>query len=387
MAQGDIDTHDDGTGFNSETARAAASPLGASAMPGAAEGVAAPQCEAEATDGSSVASSRFDAGSAPAASADRVAPAAAPDAASASSEAPASHAVAPVEAAAAPDIAPTETAAAPDAASAETAVASDAASGNASAEPFSSTGGPAAADDAGASSPAPAAAPAAAPNADRVVDITFYHVLWIFVVCSVLGLVVETLVSYPLDGVWKDRAGLVWGPFSPIYGLGAVLITLLFNRTKRWPAAAVFLAAALFGGVFELVAGWFFKHAFGIVAWSYIDQPFNIAGYTCLGIAVCWGVLGLVWMRVLLPPFARLLDRVPRRFRALPTAVATAFLAVDVVLTLGAFNCWFERQAGEPVQTGVQQFFAQHFDDEFMEERFETMSLWAEIATRPDVGD
>ena len=334
MAQGDIDTHDDGTGFNSETARAAESPLGASAMPGAAEGVAAPQCDAEATDESSVASLRFEADSARAASADGVVPAAAPIA-STSSEAPAPHAAAP---------------AVPAAASGEA-----------------------------------AAAPAG--DADRVADITFYHVLWIFVVCSVLGLVVETLVSYPLDGVWKDRAGLVWGPFSPIYGLGAVLITLLFNRTKRWPAAAVFLAAGLFGGVFELVAGWFFKHAFGIVAWSYIDQPFNIAGYTCLGIAVCWGVLGLVWMRVLLPPFARLLDRVPRRFRALPTAVATAFLAVDVVLTLGAFNCWFERQAGEPVQTGVQQFFAQHFDDEFMEERFETMSLWAEIATRPDVGD
>ena len=364
MAQGDIDTHDDGTGFNSETARAAASPLGASAMPGAAEGVAAPQCDAEATDGSSVASLRFEADSARAASADGVVPAAAPIA-STSSEVPAPHAAAP----AAPAAASGEAAAA-------YAAASGSASGSASAGLSSSTGGPAA---------APAAAPAG--DADRVVDITFYHLLWIFVVCSVLGLVVETLVSYPLDGVWKDRAGLVWGPFSPIYGLGAVLITLLFNRTKRWPAAAVFLAAGLFGGVFELVAGWFFKHAFGIVAWSYIDQPFNIAGYTCLGIAVCWGVLGLVWMRVLLPPFARLLDRLPRRFRALPTAVATAFLAVDVVLTLGAFNCWFERQAGEPVQTGVQQFFAQHFDDEFMEERFETMSLWAEIATRPDVGD
>ena len=46
--------------------------------------------------------------------------------------------------------------------------------------------------------------------------LTFFHLFWIFVICSVVGLVVETIVSYPIDGIWKDRAGLVWGPFSPI---------------------------------------------------------------------------------------------------------------------------------------------------------------------------
>ena len=54
--------------------------------------------------------------------------------------------------------------------------------------------------------------------------LTFFHLFWIFVICSVIGLVVETIVSYPIDGIWKDRAGLVWGPFSPIYGVGGMLM-------------------------------------------------------------------------------------------------------------------------------------------------------------------
>ena len=216
----------------------------------------------------------------------------------------------------------------------------------------------------------------------RFVALSFYNLFWIFVVCSVGGLVVETLVSYPVDGVWKDRAGLVWGPLSPIYGVGGVLVTVALNRLRNARTIVLFAAAAVVGGLFELVAGWFWESAFGIVAWSYADQPFNIGGYTCLGIALVWGLAGLVWMKGVLPAVMRLVDLIPARLRTAATTVLAAFVAVDVVVTLMAFNCWFERLAGASVDTPVQEFFAEHFDDGFMEGRFQTMSLYPSLADR-----
>lgn len=205
---------------------------------------------------------------------------------------------------------------------------------------------------------------------------------WVFVVCSVVGLAVETIVSYPIDGVWKNRAGLVWGPFSPIYGVGGVLMTVFLSRLAERPAWESFVTAALVGGAFEFVAGWFWKNVFGIVAWSYIDQPFNIGGYTCLGIAVVWGIAGVVWIKAGLPAVLRLVDAMPHEVRVWLTAFLAAFLAVDVVVTIASFSFWFDRQSGLPIATGAGQFFAQYFGDDFMSHRFQTMSMWTDLARR-----
>lgn len=208
-----------------------------------------------------------------------------------------------------------------------------------------------------------------------------YALFWLFVIASVIGLLVETIVSYPIDGVWKDRAGLVWGPFSPIYGVGAVLMTLAVGRLKDASPLRVFLSCAVVGAGFEFIAGWFFKHAFGIVAWDYSSQPFNLCGHTCLGIAICWGVLGLLWAKAFLPFALKLIARIPESVRTLATTGLALFLAVDVAATLVAFDCWYERLGGEAPDTPVEQYFEANFGNDFMAERFQTMSLYPEIAS------
>lgn len=216
----------------------------------------------------------------------------------------------------------------------------------------------------------------------RSVSMDFFHLFWIFVLASMVGLLVETISSYPVDGIWKDRAGLVWGPFSPIYGVAGVLATITLGRLRAAKPFLLFAASAVAGGLFEFVAGWFWESAFGIVAWSYADQPFNIGGYTCLGISLVWGLAGLVWVKALLRLACRLIDLIPLRLRRATTTVLALFVAIDVAFTLTAFNCWFERKAGEGADTPVQAFFAEHFDDSFMESRFQTMSIYPSLSVR-----
>ncbi|MBR2834701.1 MAG: putative ABC transporter permease [Coriobacteriales bacterium] len=209
-----------------------------------------------------------------------------------------------------------------------------------------------------------------------------YHLFWIFVLISFVGLMAETILSLPIDGYWKRREGLVWGPFSPIYGTGAVLFTLLLYRLRDKNCILIFIIAAVVGAAFEWFVGSSMERLFGFVPWSYIDQPLCIDGYTSVGMALIWGTAGLLWMRLGLPVVWKFIDAIPQPVARFATIFFVIFMTLDVAMTLMAFQAWFDRGSGVPVETPVQQFFAEHFSDEFMDTRFETISMYPVLAHR-----
>lgn len=65
-------------------------------------------------------------------------------------------------------------------------------------------------------------------------------------------------------GVYEERAGLLFGPFSPIYGLGGIIMTVCLNRLTNKNIIIVFIVSSLLGGFFEYFASLFLESAFGI---------------------------------------------------------------------------------------------------------------------------
>ena len=91
------------------------------------------------------------------------------------------------------------------------------------------------------------------------IALNFFNLFWIFVVCCVLGLMIETAYHFLVvnPGHYQDRAGLLFGPFSPIYGFGAVLMTVALNRFHDKNVVLIFLVSAVIGGAFEYLTSWF----------------------------------------------------------------------------------------------------------------------------------
>ncbi|HIR43367.1 MAG TPA: putative ABC transporter permease [Candidatus Aphodovivens avicola] len=226
------------------------------------------------------------------------------------------------------------------------------------------------------------------------ITLNFFNLFWIFVVASIIGLVLETIYHFAVvdPGHYQDRAGLLFGPFSPIYGVGAVLMTMALNRFHKAPLAVVFLVSAVIGGLFEFLASWFFQFAFGILAWDYTGStlfglcPDPIAilfqGRTSALFMCMWGVLGVAWIRLLLPWMLHLVNLIPWNWRYTLTAVCAALMVADCVMTLLSFDCWYERMAGNAPESAMEQFMARNFDNAYMAERFQSMSLNPEDATR-----
>ena len=227
------------------------------------------------------------------------------------------------------------------------------------------------------------------------IQLNFFNLFWVFMVCSVLGLVIETVYHMVVvdPGVYQDRAGVLFGPFSPIYGFGAVLMTIALNRFYKANPIIIFLVSAVIGGLFEFFVSWFMQTAFGAVAWNYsgmkifgIPDPIAIIaqGRTSTPFMLMWGALGFVWIKFCLPRLLKLINLIPWKIRYSFTALCTVLMLVNGVMTLQALDCWFERVSGVQPNSPVEEFYAEHFDDAYMEHRFQSMTITPENSSRVD---
>ncbi len=216
------------------------------------------------------------------------------------------------------------------------------------------------------------------------ITLNFFNLFWIFVVCSFLGLIIETVyhIAVVEPGVYQDRAGLLFGPFSPIYGVGGALMTMALNRFHKAPLLVVFLVSAVIGGAFEFAVSWFMQFAFGIVAWDYTGTFLSIGGRTN-GMFMCmWGVLGLFWIKLCLPWMLNLVNRIPWNWRYTLTSVCAALMVVDCAMTLMSLDRWYQRQTDVAPDNAISQFIDDHFDDDYMANRFQSMSMDTSNTTR-----
>lgn len=225
------------------------------------------------------------------------------------------------------------------------------------------------------------------------IKLNYFNLFWVFFVCSVLGLILEEVWHMVVvdPGVYQDRAGMLFGPFSPIYGFGAVLMTMALNRFYKKNPLIIFLVSALIGGAFEVFVGWFMQTSFGVVSWSYshirlFGMPDPIAvltgGRTCTPFACMWGLGGLIWIKVLLPRLLKLINMIPWKRRYSATVILTAVMLIDGVMTLQSLDYWYQRVNGTVRTIPVAQFYDKHFDNEYMENRFQSMTMSPKDATR-----
>jgi len=229
------------------------------------------------------------------------------------------------------------------------------------------------------------------------IKLNFFNLFWVFLVCCVLGLIIEVVyhMLFVDPGVYQDRAGLLFGPFSPIYGFGAVLLTVMLNRFYRKNFLIIFLVSALVGGVFEAAVSWWMQTSFGAIAWSYsaelapgIPDPMAILfhGRTSTPFMCMWGVLGVLWIKLCLPRLLALINLIPWKWRYSLTTVVTVLMLVNGIMTLQALDCWFGRVSGRESTSPVEQFYAEHFDDAYMEQRFQSMSIHPDTTSRLEGG-
>lgn len=189
---------------------------------------------------------------------------------------------------------------------------------------------------------------------------------WLFMLGSVLGFMIEGIWCIFRYGGWQNHSALIWGPFCIIYGLGAVAVYLTVPFLQNKGLLTQFGIYCLIGAAIEFFSSLFQETCFGSVSWNYSKHFLNIGGRVSFKMALAWGALGILFIRYICPPVARLLRRMHSRTFMILCGVLTVFMLTNILASSCALLRWQERRDGMPASNRVEQWFDANYGDDVM---------------------
>ena len=161
------------------------------------------------------------------------------------------------------------------------------------------------------------------------IDIRVYFLL--FMLYSFIGWCMEVtgkLIQYKR---FINRGFLI-GPYCPIYGYGAILITILLKKYIYDPWV-LFVMAILVCGTLEYLTSFFMENIFKARWWDYSQRKFNLNGRVCLGTIIPFGILGLFIMYVSNPFLLDKLELIPEVWLNWISGILFSIYIVDNIVS------------------------------------------------------
>lgn len=153
----------------------------------------------------------------------------------------------------------------------------------------------------------------------------------LFMTYSFFGWVVEVLVTMLEHRKIVNRGFLV-GPICPIYGTGALLISLILAPTENW--FAIFCVAVVGGALLEYSVSVLMERLFRVRWWDYTDKPFNLNGRICLESSLLFGVAGVLIVKFITPGLLLLYEALPAWIVYGCAIALLIWLIADILLSL-----------------------------------------------------
>lgn len=134
--------------------------------------------------------------------------------------------------------------------------------------------------------------------------------LWCILLYSGMGWLLEVGYARVKHGAWRGRKNLLLLPMCPVYGLGGgVLLALPQFVTKNLLLLAV--CGALSATAAEFLMALFYERVCRVSFWDYHAYSFQVKGRICLRFSCWWGVLSVLFLKVIHPVLAPALLLLP----------------------------------------------------------------------------
>lgn len=190
-------------------------------------------------------------------------------------------------------------------------------------------------------------------------------IFWIFVIGSVFGFFAEMLYGAVYTRTLVIRKGLIYGPFIQVYGIGAIAYYLLISKVKD-PKEA-FFSGMIMGGILEYICSFFQEILFGTISWDYSNLFLNFNGRTCLLYCFYWGIIAVVYLKIVYPLFEKIEPLIYKKSIRILTVFCMIFMIFDITISCMAANRQKERHNNVPAKNQIDVFLDNKYPDEYLD--------------------
>ena len=127
----------------------------------------------------------------------------------------------------------------------------------------------------------------------------FVYAYAYFVLYAFLGWVCEDLYCGIPAKKFINR-GFFYGPYCPIYGVGALLVLYPLLFVKDYPIL-VFVLGVIITSTLEYITSWVMEILFKTRWWDYSERFMNINGRVCLLNSTLFGIMSIVVVYIIHP--------------------------------------------------------------------------------------
>lgn len=161
-----------------------------------------------------------------------------------------------------------------------------------------------------------------------MIGILKYIILFFFY--SAAGWIVESTYCSIGEKRFINR-GFLTGPMCPIYGTGALVMTVFLYNPFYDKPLFVFLLGMLLCDIVEYITSFLMELLFHARWWDYTYEFLNIKGRICLKHTLYWGIASIMFVYVLHPGIDSIIEGMNDKAIIGITVTVLAVFAVDLV--------------------------------------------------------
>ena len=206
-------------------------------------------------------------------------------------------------------------------------------------------------------------------------DLCFDKLLWLFLISGFVGDWIETAFMWITTGQIMSRSSLIYGTFSLVWGLGGAIATGVLYSLKDKNDRYIFLGGFFMGGVYEYSCSVFTEVVLGTKFWDYSHLPFNINGRINLLFCFFWGVLAIVWLKMLYPVVSRFIEKIPPVTGKVLTYVAVLVMVLDMIISGVAITRYVSRKNGRQAGNVIEAYVDKAYSDALVEKIYPNMKI------------